>query len=171
MLADILVIDPPWHHSGNSAAKPGRNARRHYPCMTDEQLMALALPAARDALLFLWTTVPMLERSLVVMRAWDFRYKSQLVWVKDKIGTGHWARNRHEIVLICTRGKFPCPKPAPFEDSVIEAPRREHSRKPEALQDRIDEVWPDARKLELFGRRQRAGWTVIGNESGKFDGA
>jgi len=167
---DIIVADPPWKFSSNSEAKPGRNARRHYPCMTDQQVSLLPVRewAAPAALLFLWTTAPMLVRSLPILDAWGFRYVSQLVWVKDHPGTGFWVRNRHEVVLMAKRGKFPCPKPAPFGDSVITGQQREHSRKPETLQDRIDVTWPDARKLEMFARRPRPGWDVWGNETEKY---
>ncbi len=162
----IIAADPPWRFQSNSKAKPGRNPLRHYPCMTDAELMALPVPeiAADDALLFGWTTAPMLPRSLAVFQGWGFKYVSQLVWIKQRIGTGFWVRNRHEICLIMKRGKFPCPKPAPFADSIIGPWQGRHSAKPETLQDRIDATWPDHRKLELFARRDRDGWAVFGNE-------
>ena len=167
---DIVVADPPWKFSSNSVAKPGRNAMRHYPCMSDMEICALPVETwvGRDALLFLWTTAPMLERSMAVYKDWGFKYVSQLIWIKDKVGTGFWVRNRHEIVLIAKRGKFPCPKPAPFGDSVITGQQREHSRKPEALQNQIDIIWPHTRKLEMFARRARPGWTVWGNQIDMF---
>lgn len=169
----IIVADPPWRFSSNSEARPGRNAMRHYPCMRDEEIAALPVPDWTDsaAMLFMWTTAPMLARSLPILDAWGFRYVSQLVWVKSRIATGFWVRNRHEIVLVAKRGKFPCPRPAPFPDSVIIAPVREHSRKPEELQDRIDAAWPDHRRLEMFARRPRPGWSAWGSETQKFEGA
>ena len=167
-LYDIIEADPPWKFASNSKAKPGRNAMRHYPCMTDAELSEMDVPAAKNALMFMWTTAPMMVRSLPILNAWGFRYVSQLVWVKSRIGTGFWARNRHEIVLIGKKGKFPCPRPAPFPDSVIEAATREHSRKPDELHKMIDAAWPDARKLEMFARQTRKGWDSFGNETNKF---
>ena len=169
----IIVADPPWKFSSNSKARPGRNAMRHYPCMPDAEIAAMPVRdwAEKDAILFLWITAPMLERALPIVSAWGFKYKSQLVWVKHKIGTGFWARNRHELVLIGTRGRFECPRPAPFNDSVIEAKARQHSRKPGALQHRIDQVWPEHSKLELFARTTRPGWDAWGNQVDKFEGA
>jgi N6-adenosine-specific RNA methylase IME4 len=55
-------------------------------------IKALEIPAAPDAALFLWATVPMLPQALDVMSAWGFGYKSHFVWVKDKIGTSYWNR-------------------------------------------------------------------------------
>jgi N6-adenosine-specific RNA methylase IME4 len=171
MAYSIIVADPPWKFASNSVAKPGRNAMRYYPCMTDAEICALPVRewAEKAAILFMWTTVPMLERSLAVPRAWGFRYKSHLVWVKERIGTGFWARNRHELVLICTRGGFPCPRPSPFADSVITGQQRQHSRKPDQLQDDIDAAWPDLPKLEMFARQSRPGWTPWGNETERFE--
>lgn len=169
-LYDIVLADPPWRFASNSVDAPGRNPRRHYPCMADEHIaqMGATLPAKPDALLFMWTTAPMLARALPIVTAWGFEYVSQLVWIKDRIGTGYWARNRHEIVLIGKRGAFPCPSPAPFPDSVIIAPVREHSRKPDDLHNRIDAAWPDADRIELFARQARPGWTAWGNQTRTF---
>lgn len=170
--AQILCADPPWKFSSNSKVKPGRNAMGHYDCMTDAEIAAMPVHewTEKDALLFLWVTVPMLKRCMAVADQWKgFTYVSALFWDKQIAGTGHWVRNSVEPILIYKRGKFPCPKPAPFTSSLISERRTVHSRKPEALQDRIDEIWPDARKLELFARRTRPGWMCWGNQSNKFD--
>jgi len=34
----------------------------------------------------------------------------------------------------------------------------------------FDLLMPHARRLELFSRQERPGWTVWGNEVGKFEG-
>lgn len=167
---DIIYADPPWKFTSNSKAKPGKNAMRHYECMPLDEIKALPVReiAARDSLLFLWVTVPFKKIAEEVAEAWGFKYVSEVVWVKSRIGTGFWARNRHEPLLICKRGRIPCPKPAMFPDSVIEAPTREHSRKPDQFYDLIEAPFPDARKLEMFARQERPGWTAWGNETAKF---
>jgi N6-adenosine-specific RNA methylase IME4 len=163
---DIAIIDPPWKFSSNSAAKPGRNAMRHYSCMTDSDLAAMPIRNVlkSSALAFVWTTAPMMARAFPIIDAWGLKYVSQLIWCKNKIATGYWARGQHEIVLICKVGKFPCPKPAPFASSLIHAPVGRHSEKPSALHDRIDSVWPDHAKIEIFSRMERHGWDAMGNE-------
>ena len=165
---DIIVADPPWRFKSNSKAQPGRNAMRHYECMELDEIKALRPDASKDALLYLWVTSPFLAEGMDVVSQWGFTYKSSLVWVKDRIGMGYWARNRHEIVLIGRRGRFPLPPACPHADSVLSGGQREHSRKPETLQDQIDASWPEARKLEMFARRPRAGWDTWGNETAKF---
>ena len=168
---EVLLADPPWRFAANSDANPGKGARRHYSTMTLEQIAALPVReiAAPKALLLLWVTVPFRHRADEIVRAWGFRSKSEVVWVKSRIATGYWSRNRHEVCVIATRGGFPCPRPALFPDSVIVAPTREHSRKPDELQDVIDARLGDRRRLEMFARRSRPGWTTWGNDVDRFD--
>jgi N6-adenosine-specific RNA methylase IME4 len=168
---DVIFADPPWNFRGGSLAKPGRNPRRHYPCLSLEEICALPVAsiAARPALLLLWVTVPFVAAADEVLAAWGFRYKSQLTWPKERAGTGYWAMNQHELLYIATRGRFPCPKPALFPTSLIPGAQREHSRKPEWPQEVVDRRLPGARKLELFARRPRAGWSVWGNQTELFD--
>lgn len=167
---EIIYADPAWKFSSNSDAKPGRNCRRHYQTMTVKEVAAMPVReiAAKQALLLLWITVPHEHRANEVIEAWGFKPISRLIWDKGRIGTGYWARNRHEPCIIAKRGRFPCPEPALFPTSIIPGARREHSRKPDWISEIIDARLPEARKLELFARRPREGWTVWGDETGKF---
>lgn len=160
---DIIVADPPWRD--DFGASCSRATERHYQTMTLDDICAYPVPAAKDSLLFLWTTTPMLVKALGVMAAWGFTYRTSMVWDKRVAGTGKWVRGRHELILIGRRGKFPAPQGVKLPESVIESPRRRHSEKPEALQDEIERVYPGLRYLELFARRQRVGWTCFGDES------
>ena len=74
-------------------------------------IKALTIPAAKDCVLFLWATVPMLDQAIDIMRAWGFAYGSLIVWVKDRTGTGYWTLNCAELLLIGTRGNIPAPTP------------------------------------------------------------
>jgi N6-adenosine-specific RNA methylase IME4 len=116
----------------------------------------------------MWTTAPHLQESFQVFAAWGFEYKTNAVWVKDKIGLGYFIRGQHEHLLIATRGDMPCPLPANRPPSVINAPRREHSRKPDEAYELIERMYPELPKLELFARQQRPGWAAWGNETSKF---
>lgn len=164
---DVLCADPPWRYEGQES--PERRAvENHYPTMEVADICALhgegKIPAAADAILFLWATAPKLPEALEVMAAWDFDYRTQLVWVKDKIGMGYYARGRHELLLVGKRGNARPPAPAARPDSVIEAPRGRHSAKPQCAYDLIERMYPDAQRAELFAREAREGWTPWGNE-------
>jgi N6-adenosine-specific RNA methylase IME4 len=163
----VVYADPPWSFEPFSAETGmDRAADNHYPTMTLAEIAALKVPVAEDAVLFLWATAPMLPEALAVMSAWDFAYKSHFVWTKDKAGTGYWNRNKHELLLIGTRGQVPAPAPGEQYESVIPAPRGEHSAKPFAFREIIDDLFPTLPKIELFARGEAsAGWVVWGNEA------
>lgn len=158
------MADPPWRfevYSRDTGLQ--KSADNHYPTMTVEEIATLKIPAAKGAVLFLWATAPMLENALDVMRAWGFKYKSNLVWVKSKIATGYWFRNQHEILLIGTSGDFPSHHSKTVSSLVID-PTREHSRKPDRVYEIIERYYPSETKIELFARTKRFGWTAWGNE-------
>jgi len=77
---------------------------------------------------------------------------------------GHLFRQTHELVLMGTRGKYTKLLKNRAQRSVHLSQIGEHSEKPSALQDRLDIMFPNVHKLEMFARRDRPGWTCIGNE-------
>lgn len=160
---DVVYADPPWHYE--MAPSNSRAIENHYPTMSDEEIKSLRVPAAPDAYLFLWATSTKLQLAFDVIEAWGFMYRSNIVWVKDRIGMGYWTRGRHEFLLIASRGKVSHPDFGTQPDSVLEAPRGEHSQKPDRAYDLVEQMTPNAEaRLELFARRQRDGWTAWGNQ-------
>jgi hypothetical protein len=107
----------------------------------------------------------MLPQALYVMEAWGFEFKSSFVWVKPRVGTGYWNRNRHELLLLGTRGKVPCPAPGMQWDSVIEAASgRQHSEKPEAAYELI-ELFPEPAEDRVDRTQAAAGLGCVGTRS------
>lgn len=164
----VIYADPPWRYEHPPMGSSSRSIENHYPTMTVDEICALPVAevAADDSVLLLWATAPKLWECCEVMAAWGFTYRTCLVWVKDKIGMGYWARNRHELLLVGCRGGMSPPLPENRFDSVIDAPRRGHSAKPEKVYEIIERMFPDAPKLELFSRSQRDGWAAWGNQVG-----
>lgn len=160
----VLLADPPWRY--DYAETSNRQIENHYPTMSVDEIAALDVPAADDAVLFCWATSPKLREAFEVLDGWGFTYKTSMVWIKDKIGMGYYARQQHELILIATRGNLPVPDPANRPSSVIDGRRSEHSAKPEAVHDAIERMYPDYRRVELFARAPRDGWTVWGNQAG-----
>jgi N6-adenosine-specific RNA methylase IME4 len=157
----VIYADPPWRYENGT---PGREIERHYPTMSDEEICALEVPAAKDAILYLWAVAPRLDAGFRVMEAWGFRYKTCAVWDKVKVGMGFWWRGQHEILMVGTRGNVSPPPQALRKPSVIRCPRGRHSAKPEQVRDWIGEWYPDVPKLEIFSRLKRPGWEVFGNQ-------
>ena len=160
----VIYADPPWEY--DHPISDSRRIENQYPTMSLDEIMSLPVKdiAADDAILFLWVTTPMLEKGLKVLNAWGFDYRTSMVWVKPSIGPGQWVRQRHEYLLIGVRGDIPTPKGEDKPDSVIEAPREEHSKKPELVYDIIERMYPELPKVELFSRCKRENWTAWGNE-------
>jgi N6-adenosine-specific RNA methylase IME4 len=161
----VILADPPWHFQVYNE-ESGVERAAHCPTMS---LSICKLPiadlATPDAVVFFWTTAPHLHEAFEVLAAWGFQYVSNFVWVKDKFGLGYWVRNQHELVLIARRGDMPTPVPACRPPSVIQAPVREHSRKPEESYGLIERMYPGLPKLELFARARREGWSCWDNEA------
>ena len=164
----VFYMDPPWKYDNTGL---GGSAESHYRTMTVEDMlnslqeMDLASRVAPDCVLFLWATNPLLPDAMRLMDGLGFKYKTNLAWVKDKPTygkLGFYVYGQHELLLLATRGSM-LPrgeKPA----SIICADVRDHSRKPEAVYEIINQMYPDARKCELFGRKTHKGWEVWGDQ-------
>jgi N6-adenosine-specific RNA methylase IME4 len=163
----VVYCDPPWRYENPPIGATNRAIENHYPTMGLDSICALPVAqlATDDAVLFLWATAPKLAECLKVLEAWGFVYRTNLVWVKDRIGLGYHVRNQHELLLIAKRGDIPPPEPFNRPASVLTAPRREHSRKPDEAYALIERMYPELPKIELFARHSRGGWSSWGNES------
>jgi N6-adenosine-specific RNA methylase IME4 len=164
----VILADPEWRFEPYSRETGmDRAADNHYPTSTtniiaDRNVEAIA---ADDAVLFLWATVPMLRDAIFVMECWGFDYKSHIIWDKIHIGTGYWFRNRHELLLVGTRGNIPAPAMGEQFASLITIARKEHSAKPEQFIELIEQYFPTLPKIELNRRGSaRLGWDAWGNE-------
>ena len=167
-LYGVIVSDPEWKDEvWSEETGMDRAAANHYPVSPEEVIKSRPVGklAAKDCVLFLWTTNQHLRIALDVMEAWGFEYKSNYVWVKDGISTGRWNRSRHEILLIGTRGNPVCPAPGTQWDSAIMSPRLAHSEKPKCFLEMIEQYFPNVPKIELNCRgKPRPGWDAWGNE-------
>lgn len=109
------------------------------------------------------------------MEAWGFLYRTHVIWIKTtkdgsrpKMGMGHWVRGQHELLLIGRRGRFPTPADDAQPRSTFESPATRHSEKPEHAYEIIEKAFPHIEKrLELFARKPRPGWTAWGREAPK----
>ena len=100
------------------------------------------------------------------MKKWHFAYKTNMVWIKTGIGMGYYARGKHELLLIGIRGKMSPPGAQSRYQSVINASKGKHSKKPDEAYSIIEEAYPPSehKLLELFARNERDSWASWGNE-------
>ncbi len=123
--------------------------------------------AADNAHLYLWVTNNYLPAGMEVLRAWGFRYVTTITWAKDRIGLGQYFRGLTEHCLFGVRGQLPYRLGPDGKrqqgTTLISAPKRAHSQKPDELYGIIERV-SFAPYVELFARNTRPGWVSWGNE-------
>ncbi len=162
----VIYADPPWRYE--HAESESRAIENQYPTMALDEIKALDVASVTtdDAVLFLWTTSPKLGEAFELLAAWGFSYRTCMVWDKERIGMGYWARQQHELLLIAAKGTPPTPAPEARPASVFRLKRDEkHSRKPHEFYGLIERMFPRLPKLELFCRTPQDGWTAWGNQS------
>jgi N6-adenosine-specific RNA methylase IME4 len=162
----LIYADPPWQYE--HIETESRAIENQYPTMALEDICALRVPAADDAVLFLWTTPPKVAEAMQVIDAWGFRYRTGAVWIKPSIGMGYYFRQQHEHLLVAARGTLSVPEPTRRKSSVIHARRGKHSAKPEevyALLEWMYSAFGERDRIELFARTRRKGWSAWGNEA------
>lgn len=159
-----ILADPPWFERGGGRIK--RGADRHYPLLKTPDIPRVIMESgvfvpAADAHMYLWVTNNHLKDGLWVLAQLGFRYVTMLTWAKDRMGLGQYYRGQTEHLLFGVQGRLPAL--ARTESTLIVAPRRRHSEKPDETFRKIERVSPPPR-LELFSRRRRPGWDAWGNE-------
>lgn len=163
----VLYADPPWRYNDKADAGSVQSggAEQHYPSLSIAELCALPVATICEphAVLFLWTTSPLLADTFSVIEAWGFTYKASFVWDKHAHNMGHYNSVRHEFLLVCVRGSCAPDVPKLF-DSVQKSGRTEHSEKPGVFRIIIDTLYPHGRRVELFAREHVEGWEPWGNE-------
>lgn len=187
----VIYADPPWHfktynEKGRQRSPDWRPFKGspsiHYDTMSAEDISTLPVAelAAEDCALFLWICWPLLIEAIDLIQAWNFTYKTcAFAWTKahagqvemfqddmeGQIGMGYWTRSNSEVCLLAVRGT-PKRLSKSVRQTIIE-PRRQHSRKPNCVYERIERLVAGP-YLELFARTRRPGWTSWGNEINKF---
>ena len=172
-----IVADPPWRYTVNhpgSRDKHVRAAEDHYETLTQQQIADIPVRdfAEQNAHLYVWVTNPVLteQRSsgpnvFEIVRGWGFEPKTVLTWVKSESGSGlgWYFRGDTEHVVFAVRGTLAIPADERISN-VFRASRGQHSRKPDAFLDLVEQVSPGP-YLEMFSRRARLGWQTWGDEA------
>jgi len=166
----IVYADPPWEYRDKALAGK-RGACCKYPVLGLENIKALPVKQIQmeDCALFLWATWPLLDQCLDVMRAWGFTYKTAaFVWLKEnkhskglKVGMGGWTRANTEVCLLGVRGRMK--RLSASVRQPIVSPIRAHSKKPDEVYSRIEELLGDLPRLELFATQRWPGWDSWGS--------
>lgn len=167
----VIVIDPPWDME--KIVRDNRpnpvNFGFEYPTMTTAELAAFDVGGLADDAchLFCWTTQRFLPDALSLVNTWGFTYTLVMVWHKpggyQPFGLPQY---NAEFCVYARRGG---PEFIDTKDFFVcfDAPRREHSRKPDEFYNVIRRVTAGPR-IDVFSREPREGFDQFGNEAGKF---
>ena len=99
------------------------------------------------------------------MKAWGFEYKTiAFVWEKQKPNPGYYTMSTVEICIVGKKGNIPTPRGIRNARQFLSEKRTQHSKKPDEIRNRITQMFPTQKKLEMFARNATEGWSVFGNE-------
>ena len=167
----IIYADPPWQYRSKEclAKKSILNGKlnQHYQTMTMGELKNLPVErlCKNDCLLFLWVVSPMLDECIDVLKSWGFQYSTiAFIWNKEKANPGSYTMSECEICLVGKKGKIPSPRGIRNVKQYLSEKKTIHSAKPNEIRKRIDLMFPEQKKIELFARQSAEGWDCFGNE-------
>ncbi|MDU6046791.1 MAG: MT-A70 family methyltransferase, partial [Proteus mirabilis] len=176
---DLILCDPPWSY--NNKVSNGA-ADNHYNTTDLYSLSRLPIEkySSKNAVLFMWYTGNFVLEAIKLAEAWDFKVKNMFgfAWVKlnknagdrinkkppedffdfmeilnneTKINCGNYTRQNVEMCLIATRGNG-LPRQSASVRQIIYSCLGEHSEKPKEVHHRLEELYGDVPRLELFAR-------------------
>jgi N6-adenosine-specific RNA methylase IME4 len=169
---DCVVIDPPWPMQKiDREERPNQDAFA-YPVMSEAELTQfwpkeIAGRLSQDCHVFCWATQRFLPLALRLVEGWSLKYVLTMVWHKSggfqPVGLPQY---NSEFIVYARKGAPVFIDTKNF-DCCFNAPRREHSRKPDEFYDLVLRVTGGSR-IDVFSREPREGFAQFGNEVGKF---
>ena len=180
---NLVVIDPPYAYTDAPIAEPYK-MRMNYRVMLLRQIQEINFDRfmARNSVLLCWVTNAYIPAISELLAAWKYEFRSLLIWDKGSPKLGKPFRHQAEFVVYATRGRPPRyshdPKrtdifkgveqlddPELFEGTeLFKGKFRGHSVKPDEFYEMVERLFPDTKRLEMFARRDRKGWTTWGLE-------
>jgi N6-adenosine-specific RNA methylase IME4 len=174
---NVIYADPPWRYGSRQmfpSIKRSTRLEEVYNTMATLDIKTLGVKdiTADDCCLLMWCTDSHLKQGIEVMEAWGFKYRTvAFVWVKltakgnKCCNYAPYTLKGCEIVLLGMKGKLKNIQKKKNVRQLVEAARTVHSRKPEEVRRRINELFgAESKKIELFARRRVAGWDSWGDQ-------
>jgi N6-adenosine-specific RNA methylase IME4 len=128
-----ILLDPAWEYDWLSIA--GR-AKPGYAMQSLDDLRQLDVKAWADEQsgchLYCWTTNNFMGEACKLVAHWGFQHRTLITWIKSgAFGLGSYFRNSTEHLIFATLGETTTRHAAASIPTHFEAPRGEHSEKPE----------------------------------------
>jgi N6-adenosine-specific RNA methylase IME4 len=180
---NIILADPPWKYGSkelygdkingykNGQRKRFKRLEDTYATMQLDEIKELPIKDIidKDCACFLWVTDSHLKEGIAVLEAWGFKYKTIIFnWIKKTnkgntcVNFAPWTLKSSEICLLGIRGRMSQYKKSNNVRQLVEAERTKHSKKPDEVIKRIEKLFGDLPRLEMFCRFPKQGWDSIG---------
>jgi len=171
----IIYADPPWPFRTWSAKGRDRSPDKHYSEMTLQDLAALPVRDLADnpCVLALWVPWANLPDAIWLAGMWGFKYSTcGFVWHKLTAGGMSWmkkgytTRQSTECCLFFKphKGAMPKVRCHNLDQFVERLGAARHSEKPTVFMDRLEMLFGDVARVELFARKTRPGWDAMGRQ-------
>lgn len=161
-LFQTIVIDPPWDWGDEGDVNQFGRAKPDYHTMPIDEIAKMPINkiADKNCHLYLWVTNRSLPKAFRLIEEWGFRYITCLTWVKPYFGMGNYFRGDTEQVLFAVKGSQPLKRKD--VGTHFNAPRGNgHSAKPDEFYQLVESC-SYAPYIDIFGRKDRKGWSVWG---------
>ena len=171
---DLILSDPAWkqNRGGKKNVRPKSSGEELiYTTISLDEIEELQ-KQVRDMsnenhILFLWTIDKYLHESEAMIKRLGYKLHARMIWNKvTGIPAAFTVRFGHEYLLYCYYGKLlPVAKDERGKiHTVFTEQVKAHSQKPETSYQIIERLYPDTKKVEMYARRKRNGWSAWGNE-------
>lgn len=166
----IVYADPAWRYKDRGIRG---GTKKHYKTgsLNDWKDLRVSEIIADDAVMFLWATWPLIEDAFELIPHWGFKYKTLgFDWVKTYksgklfVGCGHYTRSNPEPCLLAVRGKGLKRVDASVLSVIMEPKIRGHSEKPIEARRRVERLYGEKKRVELFARSTDENWDSWGDE-------
>ena len=171
---DIIYTDPPWNQTkGNKRkSRPNQGKQLDYPTLSMEDIkknQELIVHNCSDKHnVFMWTIDKYLFETEQMMKELGYSLHARFIWDKENgVAPAFTVRFSHEYLLwFYKKGNIlmPVKEKRGKYTTVLREQSTKHSKKPECAYKMIEEMFPDALKLEMYARNVREGWDSWGNE-------
>ena len=171
---DIIYTDPPWKQTKGNLRKCRPNQEKHLDYDTCElsEIQAIHSTAfercAEKHNVFMWTIDKYLHKAEAMMKELGYELHARFVWDKENgVAPAFTVRFAHEYLLWFYRKGhilMPIEECRGKYTTVLRETSTKHSKKPQCGYRMLEDMFPSARKIELFARNQRNGWDCWGNE-------
>lgn len=174
---NIIYADPPWEYKQkqinfqhyDDGKKYINHVTEHYNTMSKQELYDMKgvinnISDKDSCLLFMWATCPNLDLAIDLGRYWGFEFKTvAFVWDKQRTNYGFYTLSQCELCLVFKKGKIPKKESNNIKQFLSEHVGK-HSAKPMEIRNRINKMFSNQSKIELFARKTCKGWDCWGNE-------